>query len=120
MALPETIETDPEIHLQRVIAEFGRHYPDASPATIQRAYEVAAAAHADPRFELAGLWSHLHSPEDPPTSDGQLLRFDIATTALREARVPVPPRHAGVSVSISAASGYSHSRRLRPLPPPFR
>jgi GTP pyrophosphokinase len=46
MALPDTIETDPEIHLQRVIAEFGRHYPDASPATILRAYEVAAAAHA--------------------------------------------------------------------------
>ena len=61
---------------------------------------VAAAAHADPRFELAGLWSHLHSPEDPPTSDGQLLRFDIATTALREARVPVPPRHAAASGGI--------------------
>lgn len=63
---------------------------------------VAAAAHADPRFELAGLWSHLHSPEDPPTSDGQLLRFDIAATALREARVPVPPRHAAASGGIFA------------------
>ena len=63
---------------------------------------VAAAAHADPRLELAGLWSHLHSPEDPPTSDGQLLRFDIATTALREARVPVPPRHAAASGGIFA------------------
>ena len=61
---------------------------------------VAAAAQADPRFELAGLWSHLHSPEDPPTSDGQLLRFDIAATALREARVPVPPRHAAASGGI--------------------
>jgi alanine racemase len=61
---------------------------------------VAAAAQADPRFELAGLWSHLHSPEDPPTSDGQLLRFDIATTALREARLPVPPRHAAASGGI--------------------
>jgi alanine racemase len=61
---------------------------------------VAAAAHADPRFELAGLWSHLHSPEDPPTSDGQLLRFDIAATALREARIPVPPRHAAASGGI--------------------
>jgi alanine racemase len=63
---------------------------------------VAAATHADPRLELAGLWSHLHSPEDPPTSDGQLLRFDIATTALREARVPVPPRHAAASGGIFA------------------
>jgi alanine racemase len=63
---------------------------------------VAAAAHADPRLELAGLWSHLHSPEDPPTSEGQLLRFDIATTALREARIPVPPRHAAASGGIFA------------------
>ncbi len=61
---------------------------------------VAAATHADRRFELAGLWSHLHSPEDPPTSDGQLLRFDIAATALREARLPIPPRHAAASGGI--------------------
>ena len=61
---------------------------------------VAAEAQADPSLELAGLWSHLHSPEDPPTSDGQLLRFDIATTALRDARVPVPPRHAAASGGI--------------------
>lgn len=61
---------------------------------------VAAATQADPRLQLAGLWSHLHSPEDPPTSDGQLLRFDIATTALREARIPVPPRHAAASGGI--------------------
>ena len=46
MALPETAETDPEVHLERVIEEFGQHYPDASPDTIRRAYEVAAAAHA--------------------------------------------------------------------------
>ena len=58
--------------------------------------------HADPRLELAGLWSHLHSPEDPPTSDGQLLRFEVATTALREARIPVPPRHIAASGGIFA------------------
>ena len=61
---------------------------------------VAAQVHADPKIELAGLWSHLHSPEDPPTSDGQLLRFDVATTALREARIPVPPRHSAASGGI--------------------
>ncbi len=61
---------------------------------------VAARAQADPGIELAGLWSHLHSPEDPPTSDGQLLRFDVATTALREARLPVPPRHSAASGGI--------------------
>ena len=61
---------------------------------------VATQAGADPGVELAGLWSHLHSPEDPPTSDGQLLRFDLATTALREARIPVPPRHSAASGGI--------------------
>lgn len=40
------------------------------------------------------------APTNPPTSDGQLLRFDIAATALREARVPVPPRHAAASGGI--------------------
>lgn len=61
---------------------------------------LAAEAVADPGIELAGLWSHLHSPEDPSTSDGQLLRFEVATTALREARIPVPPRHIAASGGI--------------------
>jgi hypothetical protein len=43
---------------------------------------VAAVAVADPRIELAGLWTHLHSPEDPPSSDAQVLRFEAAVTAL--------------------------------------
>ncbi len=61
---------------------------------------VASAAHVDSNVELAGLWSHLHSPEDPPTSDGQLLRFEVAVTALREANIPVPPRHSAASGGI--------------------
>ena len=61
---------------------------------------VAAEAQADPSLQLAGLWSHLHSPEDPPTSDRQLLRFEVATTALREAHIPVPPRHIAASGGI--------------------
>jgi alanine racemase len=61
---------------------------------------VAAAVQADARLRLAGVWSHLHSPEDPPTSDGQLLRFDIATMALREAGMAIPPRHAAASGGI--------------------
>jgi alanine racemase len=63
---------------------------------------VAAMAVADPGIELAGLWSHLHSPEDPPTSDVQLQRFEVATTALREAGIPVPPRHVAASGGIFA------------------
>jgi alanine racemase len=61
---------------------------------------MAAEAVADPGLALAGLWSHLHSPEDPPSSDAQLLRFEVATTALREARIPVPARHIAASGGI--------------------
>jgi GTP pyrophosphokinase len=46
MALPETVETDPEIHLARVLAEFEMHYPGAGTAQIRRAYHVAKEAHA--------------------------------------------------------------------------
>ena len=67
--------------------------PEAVPA-------VAAAAVADPRIELAGLWSHLHSPEDPPSSDAQVLRFEVAVTALHEAGIPIPPRHIAASGGI--------------------
>jgi guanosine-3',5'-bis(diphosphate) 3'-pyrophosphohydrolase len=45
MALPDTVETAPEIHLQRVLDEFGRHYPQEDTDTIVRAYEVAARLH---------------------------------------------------------------------------
>jgi alanine racemase len=61
---------------------------------------VAATAAADPRIVLAGLWSHLHSPEDPPSSDAQILRFEAAVTALHEAGLPVPPRHIAASGGI--------------------
>jgi alanine racemase len=61
---------------------------------------VAATAVADPRIELAGLWSHLHSPEDPPSSDAQVLRFEVAVTALHEAGIPIPPRHIAASGGI--------------------
>jgi alanine racemase len=67
--------------------------PEAVPA-------VAATAVADPRIELAGLWSHLHSPEDPPSSDAQVLRFEVAVTALHEAGIPIPPRHIAASGGI--------------------
>ena len=67
---------------------------------VEAVAEVAAEAQADPDIELAGLWSHLHSPEDPPSSAGQLLRFEAATEALRSAGLPVPPRHIAASGGI--------------------
>jgi alanine racemase len=61
---------------------------------------VAATAVSDPRIVLAGLWSHLHSPEDPPSSDAQVLRFEAVVTALHEAGLPIPPRHIAASGGI--------------------
>ncbi|MDJ0496876.1 MAG: bifunctional (p)ppGpp synthetase/guanosine-3',5'-bis(diphosphate) 3'-pyrophosphohydrolase [Acidimicrobiia bacterium] len=46
MALPETVETDPEVHLARVLAEYQTHYPGAGNDKIRRAYHVANEAHA--------------------------------------------------------------------------
>jgi alanine racemase len=61
---------------------------------------VARDASADPMIELAGLWSHLHSAEDPPSSDAQILRFEAATAALYEAGISVPSRHIAASGGI--------------------
>ena len=67
---------------------------------IEEVAAVAAAAQADPAVEVAGLWSHLHSPEDPSTSEAQLQRFAVATSALREAGIAIPPRHIAASGGI--------------------
>jgi alanine racemase len=61
---------------------------------------IAADAAIDPDIELAGLWSHLHSPEDPPSSGSQLRRFDVATGRLRDSDIPIPPRHIAASGGI--------------------
>lgn len=45
MALPETVETEPEVHLARVKEEFLARYPGADTGNIQRAYDIAANAH---------------------------------------------------------------------------
>ena len=46
MALPETVETEPSIHLARIREEFFTHYPGADFSNVERAYELAANAHA--------------------------------------------------------------------------
>ena len=61
---------------------------------------VAAAASAvtdAPHTRLAGLWTHLQASEDPDRTRDQLARFDAATARLREAGLPVPPRHVAAS-----------------------
>jgi alanine racemase len=74
---------------------------------------VATAAQAHPRLELAGLWTHLHSPEDAAATEAQLQRFESVTRALRAARLPVPPRHASSSGGIFTA-GYATLDVVRP------
>lgn len=61
---------------------------------------VAQAVTADPRIELVGLWSHLHSPEDLPSSEAQIGRFEAATSALDDAGIRVPMRHIAASGGI--------------------
>ena len=45
MGLPDTLETAPEIPLERIKDEFDKHYPDDSTAVIELAYQVANDAH---------------------------------------------------------------------------
>jgi alanine racemase len=69
--------------------------------------EVAGLAEAvsrDPRTSLAGLWSHVATPEDPSSAEDQVTRFEVAVSSLRAAGLPVPPRHLAASGSLFAAT----------------
>ena len=62
--------------------------------------DVAAAASAVTgarHARLVGLWTHLQASEDPDRTRDQLERFETATARLREAGLPVPPRHVAAS-----------------------
>ncbi|MFQ5353160.1 MAG: alanine racemase [Candidatus Binatia bacterium] len=49
---------------------------------------------------MAGLWSHLASPEDATSSQEQVRRFEGAAEALRTAGLAVPARHIAASGGI--------------------
>lgn len=80
-----------EIELE-VETGFGRggFAPEALAAA---ARAVTGARHA----RLSGLWTHLQASEDPDRTGAQLARFDAATALVREAGLPVPPRHVAAS-----------------------
>jgi alanine racemase len=64
------------------------------------AAEVVAAARSIQRSadaRLAGIWTHLQAAEDPARTADQVARFEQAANALREAGVPLPPRHQAAS-----------------------
>ncbi len=61
---------------------------------------VALLVAADPRTRLAGLWSHLATPEDPGASEIQVARFEEAVEGLRAGGATVPDRHLAASSSL--------------------
>jgi alanine racemase len=58
---------------------------------------VARRVSVAPGTRLAGLWTHLQTTEDRERTADQLARFETATASLRDAGVPVPPRHVAAS-----------------------
>lgn len=60
--------------------------PEAVPAAI-------ASLEANPYVRVAGMWTHLATPEDEATTSGQIAEFELATSLVRAAGLTVPPRH---------------------------
>ncbi len=63
---------------------------------------AALAIEAAPGVVLGGLWTHLQAPESGPARTVQFERFEIAATAIREAGVTLPHRHATASTGLVA------------------
>ena len=61
-----------------------------------RAAQLISAAR---QVELAGIWTHLATPDDEPTTRGQASAFESAVDALRGEGIATPARH------ISATGG---------------
>ena len=55
--------------------------------------DVARLIAATPRTRLAGIWTHLATPEDEATSDAQETAFAAALDSLRAAGLAIPARH---------------------------
>ena len=65
---------------------------------------MAAAVAVDPRVRLAGIWSHIATPDDADASAIQLERFDEAVARLRSVDVPLPARHVAASGGLFAGT----------------
>lgn len=66
---------------------------------------IVASATADPRFHVAGLWTHLASPEDGESSAEQVRRLEAASATLAAAGLPMPHRHVAASGAILGGLG---------------
>jgi len=58
-----------------------------------------------PDIRVAGLWTHLASPDKADVTSAQLVAFERATASVREAGLPVPPRH--VAATGGALTGHA-------------
>lgn len=60
--------------------------PEDVPALIGRLNEA-------PRVRIAGLWTHLASPDDESATAAQIAAFERAAALVRNAGLPLPKRH---------------------------
>ena len=87
-----------EVHLA---GETGMARGGVAPA---RVAEVARTLLAAPSVTLAGVWTHLHSPEDAARSAAQVAAFREALAGLERAGLARPPAHVGASGGIFAGT----------------
>ena len=82
---PAGVELMVHIEVETGLARAG-YAPERVPHLVRRLATT-------PGVRLAGLWSHLARSDDQAASTAQLAVFERATQLLREAGLPVPPRH---------------------------
>ena len=70
-----------------------------------RVVELASSVVRASGARLAGLWSHLASPEDPVETAAQEERLRSATDALAAAGIDVPPVHLSASGGLFTGTG---------------
>ncbi len=76
---------------------------------IERVAEVGQAVSHTPRARLAGIWSHLASPDEPDTSAEQERLLLAAVKALRSAGIAPPSVHVAASGGLFAGTSRHHS-----------
>ncbi len=99
-AAPRDVEL--KVHLE---VETGLSRGGFRPADVAR---IASHVIQTPRTTLAGLWSHLASPESESDTATQVERLESATAAMQEAGLPVPARHMAATGGLFTARAPSY------------
>jgi alanine racemase len=76
----------------------------------EQALSLATRIAADPTLRFGGLYTHFASADEPdePFTAEQLVRFERACAAIRDAGAPPPPLHAANSAGILTGQGASY------------